>query len=251
MTINYRKMPDGSVAAPKRGKAPPCPAGFVRDSGDAFRFHPVRGFGDTVASLIDRFTKIKPCAACERRKKFLNRILPYESVALYQELYDTSDYGQEAKDRCPGVRYLEHYIDHLKGKVIDLGCGTGDTVRALRAKGLAADGIDQIDLKNGMSVGSITNNLNLEDYTSAICIDVLEHLYDDQVDALLKNLKQVQYQAVTVHTSTSWEQGYPFDLHVNIKNTWLEHISKELVIVETITLAPNRILYLCERRGDE
>jgi len=85
MAIRYRTMPDGSLIAPQRGKAPPCPAGYVRDRGDPFRFYSTAGFGDTVASLIDRMSggAIKPCTGCEKRKKALNRILPYESISLF------------------------------------------------------------------------------------------------------------------------------------------------------------------------
>ena len=76
--IRYRTMPDGSLTAPRRGKEPPCPAGYVRDRGDPYRFYSTAGFGDTVASLIDRMTRgiIKPCNGCDQRKATLNRILP-------------------------------------------------------------------------------------------------------------------------------------------------------------------------------
>ena len=44
-----------------------------------------------------------------------------------------------------------------------------------------ADGIDQIDLDNGMLVGSIIEPLDLSKYLTSACIDVFEHLYDDEL----------------------------------------------------------------------
>lgn len=37
------------------------------------------GFGDTVAEFIHHFLKIVPCAACQRRRRFLNIVFPYVS----------------------------------------------------------------------------------------------------------------------------------------------------------------------------
>lgn len=35
------------------------------------------GFGDTVADWIHRFLNIKPCAACQKRRRILNIMFPY------------------------------------------------------------------------------------------------------------------------------------------------------------------------------
>lgn len=35
------------------------------------------GFGDTVADWIHRFLNIKPCAACQKRRRILNMLFPY------------------------------------------------------------------------------------------------------------------------------------------------------------------------------
>ena len=36
------------------------------------------GLGDTVAAAIHALTGIKPCAACKRRRQWLNRKFPYK-----------------------------------------------------------------------------------------------------------------------------------------------------------------------------
>lgn len=257
MAIRYRTMPDGSLAAPRRGKEPPCPAGYVRDRGDPYRFYSTAGFGDTVASLIDRMTRgmVKPCNGCVQHKALLNRILPYESKALYQELYEDKklSYGQDSKNRCPGTRYYDKYRGHLHSPIIDLGCGTGDTVKLMRDDVHEAEGIDQINLNNGMLVGSIVEPGNFYQYLTSVCIDVFEHLYDDELKVLLTNMQQTTYQVITVCTRQSREQGYGIDLHVNIKDqvNWQDFINQYLTVKETIVLEPARILYLCERESND
>ena len=37
--VNYRSLPNGSIYAPHRGKAPTCPDGYYRDKGDQYMFH--------------------------------------------------------------------------------------------------------------------------------------------------------------------------------------------------------------------
>ena len=38
-----------------------------------------RGLGDTVKKAIDKITrgKVKPCGGCEKRRKILNKMIPY------------------------------------------------------------------------------------------------------------------------------------------------------------------------------
>ena len=58
MAVNYRYQPDGSKLAPRRGKPPPCPLDFVRDTGDPFHFIPI---------LVDcsyRTKKASTCTGC-------------------------------------------------------------------------------------------------------------------------------------------------------------------------------------------
>ncbi len=248
METNFRKNPDGSIEAPIRGDPPKCPKGYTRDQGNPYRFYLIKGFGDTVASLIDRFTNIKPCAGCQQRKDFLNKILPYESKAIYQELYTDKDlnYGSAEHDRCPGVRYFKHYSAHLLDPILDLGCGNGDTVRYLESQGFIAEGIDHINLNNGMMVGRIDVPLDDTPYLTAISIDVFEHLYDDQLLIVLDNMAKMVHQVITVNTLPSIEQGYPIDLHINKKTLteWLIFIETKLTIRDTILLGSNRFMFL-------
>jgi len=171
--------------------------------------------------------------------------------ALYQRLYDdpTLFYGFADKDRCPGVRLLPFYHKWLHGRIIDLGCGTGDTVEALRKIGFDVDGIDQIVLDNGMLTGDITTKMTLTQYETALCVDVFEHILDDPLTHLMKNMAQVKYQIISIHNAATFE-NLDEDLHVNKKqfSEWRWILLRWFDVVEDITIHEYQHLYLCQRK---
>ncbi len=173
------------------------------------------------------------------------------SAALYQKIYDENPwYGDADQGRCPGVRLLPHYQDWLLAPVMDLGCGRGQTVTAMRQLGLQASGIDQIRSNPEMQVGDITQPIeNLDRFASAVCIDCIEHLYDDQVKGLFENLKKVKRQAFSIHNGESTGTGQ--ELHVNRKSfdDWHELISEHFEIVRVIPITNEQMLYLTKSIG--
>ena len=171
---------------------------------------------------------------------------PADSKELYQKIYDDNPwYGDAEKGRCPGVRLLPQYQDWLIGPVIDLGCGRGHTVERLRELGFEANGIDQISKHPDMMVGDITKPIaNLEQFKSAVCVDCIEHLYDDQIEGLFANMKQVQRQAFSIHNGESTGTGQ--ELHVNRRpfDQWRTIIASHFVIEKEIELHDKQMLYL-------
>ena len=173
------------------------------------------------------------------------------SAALYQKIYDENPwYGDADQGRCPGVRLLPQYQDWLLEPVMDLGCGRGQAVTAIRQLGLQANGIDQIESNPEMQVGDITQPIqNLAEFTSVVCVDCIEHLYDDQVAGLFENFKKVKRQAFSIHNGESTGTGQ--ELHVNRKSfdEWHELISKHFEIVKVIPITDEQMLYLTQSIG--
>ncbi|QEG21354.1 class I SAM-dependent methyltransferase [Mariniblastus fucicola] len=171
---------------------------------------------------------------------------PADSKELYQKIYDDNPwYGDATEGRCPGVRLLPKYQDWLIGPVIDLGCGRGHTVERLRELGFEAEGIDQIRKHPDMMVGDITKPIdNLGRFQSAVCVDCIEHLYDEQVQGLFANMKQVQRQAFSIHNGESTGTGQ--ELHVNRRpfDQWRTIIGRHFEIEKEIALHDNQMLYL-------
>lgn len=145
---------------------------------------------------------------------------------------------------------FQYYRPWLWSKVIDLGCGTGDTVALMRRDGFAADGIDQVYLENGMRVGDITKALDLSEYHTATCFDVLEHISDPGVARILENMRQTEQQVISVDTGSSVVEGFG-ELHVNRKTVaqWQAMIAGAgLSIVSVWRVGVSRWL-LCTARG--
>ena len=99
-------------------------------------------------------------------------------------------------------------------------------------------------------VGDITKPIeDLQRFKSAVCIDCIEHLYDDQVQGLFANMKQVERQAFSIHNGESTGTGQ--ELHVNRRSfeNWRTIIEAHFVIEKEIRLHDNQVLYLTKCRA--
>ena len=176
---------------------------------------------------------------------------PAQSKDLYQSIYDENPwYGNAEEDRCPGVRLLPEYQDWLVGPVIDLGCGRGHVVEALIEAGFEAEGIDQIICNPKMRVGDITKPIDdMKAFQSSVCVDCIEHLYEEQVTGLFQNMQQTQRQAFSIHNGESTGTGQ--ELHVNRKDfiDWTKIIREYFDIASAIQIHDNQVLYLTRTRG--
>ena len=175
------------------------------------------------------------------------------TASLYQKIYDENPwYGDADEGRCPGVRLLPEYRDWLVGPILDMGCGRGQTVEHLRKQGLQAEGIDQIRKNPEMRVGDITKPIaDIGNFNSVVCIDCIEHLYEDQVLGLFENMKQVQRQAFSIHNGESTGTGQ--ELHVNRRSfqDWAILIRKHFDIAAAIEVHKEQMLYLTQSKQEE
>jgi hypothetical protein len=164
----------------------------------------------------------------------------------YQRIYTDFDwYGDARQGRCPGVRLLPEYRDWLRSPVLDLGCGRGHTVEALRELGFVAEGIDQVAIDTGMRVGDICRPIDdIRSFRSVVCIDCIEHLTDGQMEGLVANMLQVERQAFSIHNGSSRDTGE--ELHVNRKpfHEWERMLSRSFRIEKKIAIHREQMLYL-------
>lgn len=261
--MNFRLQSDGSLIAPARGASPAPPHGYILAPGEKYRYIPIlvecdyreqqlkksSCCGDKTldyCTVNKTYTTYLMCQQCTKPKQ--KRI----DAAYYQKIYDSKDlnYGSAEHDRCPGTRFLSQYIAHLESPIIDLGCGTGDTVRKLQDNGYVVNGMDWIDRGLNHIVCDITEHQDLSIYKTAICLDVFEHVYEDRLPGLIRNMQQVERQVITVHCGPSREWGFGRDLHVNIKTgkEWVRLLSAYFEFDTVIMLAPKRYLYLTRRK---
>ena len=164
----------------------------------------------------------------------------------YQRIYEDFDwYGDARQDRCPGVRLLPLYRGWLLSPVLDLGCGRGHTVEALREHGFVAEGIDQVAVNPEMRVGDICGPIaDIRSFESVVCIDCIEHLGDRELRGLFDNMLQVERQAFSIHNGPSRETGE--ELHVNRKSfrDWDRIVGERFRIEKKIMIHEQQTLYL-------
>lgn len=172
---------------------------------------------------------------------------------IYQNVYDTRyrNYGEAAHCHCPGVRLFLLYKKYLSGNVIDLGCGTGDTVRHLRSQGYESIGVDWVDLGNGMIVHDITEPIVMcKKYETCLCMDVIEHIPDEKLPGLFNNMKRCKRQIFSISNTPSIVEfeGKMINTHVNDKpfTAWIFIILQYFNIILYKKVRDCQYLFVCE-----
>ena len=164
----------------------------------------------------------------------------------YQQIYTDEDwYGNAHQGRCPGTRLYPQYKGWLKGKILDIGCGRGHTVELLRQEGFVCDGIDQVNINQDMLVGDITKPLCLdsENYTTCLCIDVIEHIPEEIIEGLFDNFKLFDRQIFSIHNGPSVYKGE--ELHVNKKSfdEWEQVVRQHFNLLDKKIIHVQQILF--------
>lgn len=147
----------------------------------------------------------------------------------------------------PGLNFMPLYEKYIKSPIVDLGCGAGDAVKALRGKGFKADGIDWITFNPEMLSRDITDDLDLSGYTTVICLDVLEHLTEPGIEAVLTSMRKTERQVMTICTAPA-KSSEKFQLHLTIKpvDWWTDKISQHLMIKKHSSVSDKQEIYFCE-----
>lgn len=95
----------------------------------------------------------------------------------------------ETKHKIEALRWIA-YFDPTT--ILDYGCGQGIRVHELVKQGAIAYGYDiskwAIENPYGLSAGRIFTELPNGKFDLIICYDLLEHLYEDEIDDVLHNI---------------------------------------------------------------
>jgi len=264
--MRFRQMDDGTLLAPKRGAPPPAPEGYMRSKGDPFTFYPVllscpyreekvkqRGCCDDIGYTF--CNKLKMSVTRASCVKCAEKILP-ENMSwpmIYETLYkdEATQYASGKHNKSPSLRYLDLYRDWLDGHIIDLGCGRGEAVMLLREEGFDIDGVDFVDLDNGMRVADISKPMDLSDYDTAICMDVIEHMLDEEaMQQVLDNMALVPRQVISTYVGPSIIGGMPINLHPLIKTIeqWKWIMKLNFRIEKHIQIDQKKHIFLLETK---
>ena len=114
----------------------------------------------------------------------------------YQKAWAHDDY----RNYAPGEVLIEHYVQQIrpsKGRWIDFGTGTGRAALAMHRRGFDVTMIDIADncldaevkkeIGNRLVIGNLWQPMDLPRAPEGYCTDVMEHIPEDHVDAVVKN----------------------------------------------------------------
>ena len=122
---------------------------------------------------------------------------------------------------------------HDAARVLDAGCALGLLVEALRARGIAADGLDiseyaisqvQGSARGHCRVASLTDDLP-ERYDLIVCIEVLEHMPPADAHAALLNL--CRHADDVLFSSSPYDFGEATHVNVRPPEEWTELFARE------------------------
>lgn len=173
----------------------------------------------------------------------------YLSVCLGSEEFKKS----KGRKLHPRVRSLIQKIKLSKNMtVLDIGCGRGDLVLSMAKKVFRAYGIDYS--KNAIEIAEKTkrtfpksirdktffSKMNIKEmsfpddtFDVIVCIDVFEHLYKEEMEIAMKEIKRVLKPNGTlfVHTGTNrYLNDYVYKYYTYYMNyllTWIDRVVKQ------------------------
>ena len=131
------------------------------------------------------------------------------------------------------VPFADHCFKHItKGdKILDVGCGRGQTVARLRELGFQAYGVD-------ITLQGLLPEFNKEwfyespawdlpfldnSFDWVVSTDVLEHIYEDHIHQAIREFKRIAKVGL-IHNIALFEchpeTYYGYDVHVCVKPLW-------------------------------
>ncbi len=164
-----------------------------------------------------------------------------------KDMYQNDHYDKNYYDNYDKLPYVksEHWekffgniAEKIKNEinpktVLDAGCAKGFLVEKLRERGIEAFGIDSSEyaishvddsIKDYCKVGSILNPLDRK-YDLIVCMEVIEHLFEEDSKKALENL--CKYSNDIIFSSTP--EGFEEKTHHNVKRPsyWAKLFAKK------------------------
>lgn len=178
----------------------------------------------------------------------------YNPVEVYDYIYDHDpNYGSANPDRD---KYIDDYIRQFnnKSQLLDVGCGQGYNI--MRLKDYTIIGlefsevcVDKYLVKLGWPVllGSIIDySKSGECYDGIICMDVMEHIPENQIDVNLVALKKLG-KSILFGIANHSDIYYGYELHLTQKPlSWWERKLKEFFIDVKFIDVHNSFYYVYE-----
>lgn len=183
----------------------------------------------------------------------------YPSGEAFDERYFKTgnyvNYLQRKYDK-QAQELIQHFKLDENSKIVDFGCAIGGLIRQLKARGIGLNGvIVGTDISNwAVQAGRDMGGLDLHYYNRnlltlkpdlLILLDVLEHMPDDELRAVLDIIRENPPKQALIRIPVSAKEGEDFvlevsrndktHLQVHCKGWWIDKMTEaNLTLTETV-----------------
>jgi SAM-dependent methyltransferase len=181
--------------------------------------------------------------------------LKYEKVWSTIKAYSESSPGLDLADKA-----IEIFEEHKVGSILDAGCGSGKAAGRFYNKGYVTCGIDitleglrkdveRLPIFHEMCVWDFPGWLPA--YGAIYCIDVMEHIPEEKVDAVIDNLAD-RWNKIAIFQIAMFQDrfgemiGERLHLTVKTKDWWERKIQRRFKNIKEIENVRGRFTFVCE-----
>jgi 2-polyprenyl-3-methyl-5-hydroxy-6-metoxy-1,4-benzoquinol methylase len=172
---------------------------------------------------------------------------------LYNKIYTLN--GNYNHNLDYKLVHVLKFVEGIKGKILDAGCGEGYYLRGLLKEGYDVYGVELSEVCCKMHLEKIPHEcssiiehaLKNIKYEAVICSDVLEHISYEEVEANILALASMASKAlIGVANHSEIQQGH--ELHIIQENElyWEDLLSKYYKNVYLIRLSDRFYFFNCE-----
>lgn len=167
-----------------------------------------------------------------------NNVIRTRNLEQYAQIHATREYG---KNGAKLLLYIGPWINALRAKsVLDYGAGRSELVYKVRSSALQVR--DRYDPAIPES-----SKLPLQRYDVVVCTDVLEHLDQNEIDAVLGHIRQLSDNAVFVVSTGVAKTVLPSgeNAHATVQNAdwWRDKLAATFPDVERIPISNTRAAF--------
>ena len=206
----------------------------------------------TTGKVFDDKTKfIEPSQ--DQMRAIVEANTPNELEEVYEKVWKVDGY----RNRSPGEELVPYFLEWAGeipagSSIVDWGCGTGRSSKALYDAGFDVTAVDFVDgCLNPEILELATDNPRFRfikhDITKksdfqadyGFCADMMEHLKPEDVPIALSNIllscKKVYFQISTIGDNWGYHKDVDFgDLHLTVENYfwWLQKFQEQAVVIK-------------------
>jgi 2-polyprenyl-3-methyl-5-hydroxy-6-metoxy-1,4-benzoquinol methylase len=175
----------------------------------------------------------------------------YDSSKVYDEIYKNEDnYNPHVPEKD---EYIDKFVESIEGRILDAGCGQGNHLKRLRNNGFDVFGIEISKFVCDSYLQDVPHmnsdiisfaKCNHDNFEAVICLDVLEHIPEGEIDVVLSSLCKLSDSFLFgIANHSDIKQGYELHLIQEDSNWWATKLAEHFKNVELTKQLSQRFFF--------